>query len=663
VVLLAACASEPKYSPRALDEAEAAGRLESIYQELRAPKTGMARLTGGDAEADLLAVTERLVRRDLTALRGALDAARLPAPNRGLVPLSAFAGFAPLVEAPARWSAGGRERAVTLLTEERAKTLAAIADRRRQVIALPRSDYLARLSLAAEVAALGGEGSAEAAALAPQREASIAALIQDARSAIAADRADAADAVLATLRSIDPGNTALPRFAKLVRLLRVNAATRKAADADAQDAAWRSLEALAAEVQLAELRPEADATLSELRAAQLVRAGAALAADRLADCYAALRRARVIARTLGDAQPPPEENRFIDRLQRAADAAAARSASALEYAYRLLMHELQPDTPMLRVTLQEAAARVRESAAATLAIRAQANSEATHALARWLAEQLGARLADRLRHDLRVAGIGVEPLPLPLPAEATAAAGSELSPAAATEPPAGPAAALAEPVDWQVGLQVETALVESDSVEALRRQRVRTDTRRRANPEHAAWTALPARERALRPEPPAALETPILEEVVIGVFQHRRRARLKLDYRLLSRQAGNEAMRELFADTIDLERSLEGESHGAIEVGEFTLPAREAGLPADAELIATLADEALATIVERLRVALAGQADRHLVLASAAAADKAPLAEVGHRASALVIVEDSGGEAAALREALRDALLAGHGRY
>ena len=86
LLLLGACASEPRYTPSALDEAEAAGRLEAVYAELRAPKSGLARL-GGDDEAELAAVVERLVRRDLAALRARLDAARLPARTEGLVPL------------------------------------------------------------------------------------------------------------------------------------------------------------------------------------------------------------------------------------------------------------------------------------------------------------------------------------------------------------------------------------------------------------------------------------------------------------------------------------------------------------------------------------------------------------------------------------------------
>lgn len=677
--LLAACASEPKYSPRALDEAEAGGRLEAIYQELKAPKSGMARLTAGDDEADLQAVVERLVRRDLEALRRQLDAARLSAPTAGLVPLSAFSGFAAAVEAPARWSAAGRERAVTLLTEERAKTLAAIADRRRQMLMQPRSAHMQRLALAAEVAALGGDGSAEAAALEQHRESAVTALLQDARSAIAADRADAADMALATLRQIDPGNGALPRLAHLLRLLRINAETRNAADPAAQQVAWQALEALAAELPLGELRPEADSALSELRSAQLVRASAALAADRLADCYAALGRARVIAGVLGETAPPPEENRFIDRLQRSADAAAARGASALEYGYRMVMHELQPETPMLRVTLQEAADRVREAALGTLAIRARANTEASQVLARWLVEQLGQRLGQRLPRDLRVVGARVDLPPAQLPAVevpsasetsgSSGAAGPAATDPQSALPPAGGGARQADAqaaADWQVGLAIETATVEAASAETLRRQRVRTDTRQRSNPEHATWAALPEAERSLRPEPPATIELPVFEEVSIGVVQHRRRARLKLDYRLSGVEPGSspsgEAARELLADTIDLDRSIEGESHGAIEVGEFTLPARDAGLPADGALLAALAEEALATIVERLQVLLAGQANRHLAAAEAAAAGQ-PLVEVEHRAAALLLMEDGGTDVAPLREALRQALLAGHGRF
>ncbi|HEY5761659.1 MAG TPA: hypothetical protein VIS73_00480, partial [Rhodocyclaceae bacterium] len=133
-----------------------------------------------------------------------------------------------------------------------------------------------------------------------------------------------AEAALTMLREIDATQPELPRLESLLRLLQINAAMREAYDSAAQAAAWESLETLAVEGPLADLRPEGDFALSELRSSQLVRAGGALAADRLGECREALLQARVLARVLGDVAAPPEENRFVDRLQRAADAAAAR---------------------------------------------------------------------------------------------------------------------------------------------------------------------------------------------------------------------------------------------------------------------------------------------------------------------------------------------------
>ena len=652
LLLLGACASEPRYTPSALDEAEAAGRLEAVYAELRAPKSGLARL-GGDDEAELAAVVERLVRRDLAALRARLDAARLPAPTEGLVPLSTFAEVSELVDAPARWSPVGRARAVTMLTEEEARTRAAIAERRRQAIVLPRREHLARLALYDQIGALGGAGSAEAIAAGQQRAESRSALVQTARSALIADRIADADAALAMLREIDAAHLELPRLDALLRLLQINAAMREAYDSAAQLAAWESLEVLASEMPLAELRPEGNFALSELRASQLVRAGGALAADRFGECHEALLQARMLGKVLDEMLPPPEENRFVDRLQRAADAAAARGESALEYGYRMVMHEMQPDYPMLRLTLQEAAERVREAALAPIDIVTTGDSEAAQVVAAGLAERLAARLANHLPHDLRL--IAIRPL-LPPMADPATAAREERAAAEAAGPSAAPpvAAPSTGEAQWELLLDVADAGIDIESVESLQRQRVQTDTVRVANPEHAAWAALPSGERAAAPEPPATVDTPIVEEVAIGVTRHRQRARLEMRYHLLETTPSG----ELFADAITLDRVVEGESHGAIEIGAYVLPARAAGLPAAAEMIDALVDEATVAVGKRLETIFGNNVARQTALAERAAVEATPLLEIEHHAAALAVAEAKGTSTAALRSALRERVLA-----
>ncbi|HEY5761989.1 MAG TPA: hypothetical protein VIS73_02150, partial [Rhodocyclaceae bacterium] len=449
-----------------------------------------------------------------------------------------------------------------------------------------------------------------------------------------------AEAALTMLREIDATQPELPRLESLLRLLQINAAMREAYDSAAQAAAWKSLETLAAEGPLADLRPEGDFALSELRSSQLVRAGGALAADRLGECREALLQARMLARVLGDVAVPPEENRFVDRLQRAADAAAARGESALEYGYRMVMHEMQPDYPMLRLTLQEAAERAREAALAPVAIVTAGDSEAAQIVAVALADRLSARIAARMPHDLRL--VSIRPLLPPMPDPATAAA-----------PPAASVAATGE-AQWEMLLDVADAGVEIETTEQMQRQRVQTEIVPIANPEHAAWAALPASERGTTPEPPATIGQPIVENVMIGVTRQRQRARLVMRYHLLETTPTG----DLVGDSISLDRVVEGESHGAVEIGAFVLPARRADLPTPEQMVAALVDEAVVAIGERLETLFGDNVARQTALAERAAVEATPLLEIEHRAAALAVAEAKGSATAELRSALRERVLA-----
>lgn len=663
-LLFGGCAEAPKYPPAVLEQAAAAGRLEAIHVELAA---AVRREQSADEAllADLRAVTDRLVSRDLDALRAELEAARLPVgvPGAGLVPLTAFAGFAAAVDAPGRWSGAGRERAVTIVTTENARTQGAIGEARRVAIALPRAEHAERLRRYAEIAALGGPGSAEEAAWKRLAVDTASSLRQEALSAIAADRPDAAAALLATLRAL-PGPAAtdsaaelapyLERLASVVRLLRVNAVMRLAGSqgaGDSVESAWSALDALDREVALAGLRPEGDAALGELRAAALRQAAAAQSAGRLDAAYGALLRSRWLARLLEIRATSAAEDAFVDRLQRLADTAAARGEYATELACRLVVGELQPDYPMLPVTLQEARQRVREDAVPRVALAPWRDGGQVDGLGIALAARLHAVLGERLRDDVRFAAEA----PAALVAPESAAAGSEsLAPGSAAAGSAtGPAPGRSP--RWRLSGEVREAALTIQTDERLDRRRVQTDTQRRDNPAFREWTALAPEARGQAPAPPETLDVPVYENIAIGITTVRKQARLSVAVELIDVGSGG---RVVLAETANGTREALGERSGAIELGEFVQPARADPLPADGEMIDALAAEAITQLAERVVATLAGQEQARLALAVAARAAGDRAAELAHRAAALVIAEDKGLEAAALRDALRETLLA-----
>jgi predicted small lipoprotein YifL len=657
-LVVAGCAAKgPQYSPAALDQAEADGRLEAIHAELNAPKGGLARLSAGDQAVDRANVAERLVRRDLAQLSAALDGQRLSPPLPPRVPLARFAGFAELAALPGRWGPQGGERAAALLRSEEAKTREAIAERRRRAAALPAREHLARLALLAEIAALGGEGSAEAAALEPARREAAAALEREVLAALAADRPAVAEAGLAALATVAPEAAELPRLRAIARLLTINAAMRSAFDASQQELAWQRLEALAAEWPLALLRPEADAALSELRAAQLVRASAALIAERLADAREATLRARRLAGVLGERYVPPEENAYVGRLQRAAEAAAARGDPVREYGYRLLVEDMQPGYPGLHQTLRGVVATLGASAPRRVAIAVDALSAPTGevpaaedapatavqppaspppesaadpalarivataaagdpgGLAQRVAAQLAGQLAERLPHDLRVV-----------------AGGSS---------------------DYTIAATLVDALIEREAVAGWQTRQVPDLARRLTNPAHAEWAALPPGERGQRAAPPEVIAVPEVEPRSLPVTHLRKRARLAIEFRLVA------AAGPLLSDLVSVARAAET-AHGlAVLLGAIgDDPAVEAPLPDDGEMLDALAAEAVQAIVERLAAPLSGAETAHAALADAALAAGDVEAALRHRASALAIAERKRLDAVAFRNAFTDLLLA-----
>lgn len=626
-VLLGACASGPKYSPQALEIAESEGRLEAIYAELTAPKSGLDRLKP-DAEADLRAVIDRLVRRDLAALSADIDRRRLPAPVQGYVPLTAFPEFEPAIDAVGRWSAVGRERARTVVTTEMARTNDAIALRRLEALSLPREQVARRLDKFDQMGLLGGPGSTEAQEAVQQREQAVNALLGETRTAIRADRADSVAARLAILATVAPDHPELARLNAILDLMRINQAMREATGDAARDAVWLRLEALTEKTDLSALRPEAEASLIELRSAQLVDAGAALAADRMANCRQALLRARQLARVLGEHRRPPEETAYVDRLQRAADAAAARSAFGLEFGYRLAVREIQADYPMLQVTLAESAQRVWEDSVPGVAVEAVALNDADRDLAVSLAAKLSAAIGGQLANDLRL---------VRLPTKEGDAAGS-----ASASPPA-----------LTLTAAVVRARVDTTENERMERMRVRTGTRLITNPEHARWMRLPEAERG-DPAPPPEIAQPVMEDVSVGVVTRHKTARLEAACRVLRTADGRTPVDE----NLSLTASAEGMRSGAVEIGEFVQAERRDPLPDDRAMLEGLVGEVVTHCSDQMAKEFGALEQRLAALADAAQAAADVGAAIRLRSAAIVVGERKSVDLGAQRERLRDAVLA-----
>lgn len=620
----------PKLSRADIDAAERDGRLEALFDQLAAPKAGLAKLSGGDP-ALLVAAGERLAGKEAVRLTADLEASRLPS---GLVPLTAIGDTRARAERIKRWD-GRRHLTVTAsLDAEQQKTRAAIAAKQAALAKLAADDYRGQLALLREVAGLGGAGSAEETAYHSHETTLKARLHGDGAAAYQARQFPQAERHLSALHGLDPEYKDVRRLLVLARLRGIEEAFREPKGDQEIEAAFQQLLALNQLFALAGLREEAGGVLTDIRGYYLSLAAASVAGDRLVEAYHQFGRARALAGLVGEPAAVPEEAALVDRLRRQVDLAQARELQGLTLGYLSLIEEFQPDYPQLRKYLRETKERLYDRS-----LKRVATSQFTKGGETF--DQLGASVSAKIAQNLFKA----------LPEDIRLVERDQLQAVLREQEilaMQNKAVLNISSADYLVQGGILESSVETDEKKGRKVMRVRVGEKKVANPALQEWLALPESARKV-PRPAEFVSQPAMEDVALNVTSHRKVGLLGVSFRLVE----SSTSKVIYTDSITLKRSADGESSDAAQIGEFVHPFKVAELPSDGEILEALADEAATRISAQLADQLKDQESAYRRLAERFAAEEnLPLA-ADYEGAALVIAEHKRKDIAPYLERLR----------
>ncbi len=329
-----------------------------------------------------------------------------------------------------------------------------------------------------------------------------------------------------------------------------------------------------------------------------------------------------------------EEVGFLDLLARRARAALAARRPGLALGCYYLIRDLDPTYPELRHGLREAGDAILDASLKRVATLEFGSPEGAAQIGKVVSAKVTQYLFQKAADDVRIVERGMlDQILREHEIDSIQGGDAKLNLAGA---------------DYLIQGTVMEARVESSQFAGQKRERAVTGHRQVANPDHAAWEALPPEKRAARPEPVKSLEEPITEDVSYKVTVFRKVAAVAVSYRIVDAAT----TKVLFADSVRAQKEVEDESTEGVKLGEFSIPFKMARLPSDMELLDRLAEsvsnqigEALLRFVGEPEAAFAREATR-------LEEEEDELGACEPCASALVLAQRKGKEIEGLRRRL-----------
>lgn len=212
----------------------------------------------------------------------------------------------------------------------------------------------------------------------------------------------------------------------------------------------------------------------------------------------------------------------------------------------------------------------------------------------------------------------------------------------------------AEPADLFFTGNILVAKVNSTQKATKKQFKVIVGQDETTNPEFIAWLELPAKQRANIEKPNKSIYTDKLGEITIGSQLHRKLGVFAVSYRLVN--AASEKV--IYPDSITLQKDFEDESIGGFAVGDMVIPAKEAILPSDDQILEQLAQEMATEMGKQLAPIFENRELALLKIADAAAIDNSCAEEVANLAKALTILQAKGKALNTVADRLRDRAVA-----
>lgn len=618
---LAGCVTPgPQLGVAEIDKAERDGQLETLFEQLSSPKSGLAALAGNNAQ-QLVLVGSRLADREARQLRADLE--KLRPPSR-FVPLKEIDGLRARAEKIKRWDGARHQALLADLDGERRRTEAEIQTRRTAIGQLTEADHQRRLALLAEIATLGGSGSPDEQAFRRQTDETKGKLYLEGTAAYQNRQYELAERTLQTLREIDPGYREVGKYLALARLPAVEKTFKEPQSDEQLVAAFQRLFQLNELFPFERMAAEVTPTLQGLRGHYLALAAAAVTEERLAEAYQALENARRIAGLAGIQGGAPEEAAFVERLRQRIEQAGLKQQAGLMLGFLNMVEELQADFPQLKKTVRETKDRIYDKALKRVGTsNFTKGNEAYDKQGASVTAKIAQSLFQALPQDIRL--VERDQLQAVLREQEILALQNKT-------------ALNISSADYLIQGSILESSVETDEKKGRKVMRVKTGVRRKANPAFSEWQARPEAERQKQQKPEEEVVEPVLEDVAINITAHRKVGLLGVAYRLVE----SASSKVLFTDSLTLKRSAEGESSDAVQIGEFVQPFKVAELPSDGEMLELLASEVTQKISVQLTNQLKGQEVAYQALAARAAKEENFLAAAEFEAAALVIAEHKG---------------------
>lgn len=174
------------------------------------------------------------------------------------------------------------------------------------------------------------------------------------------------------------------------------------------------------------------------------------------------------------------------------------------------------------------------------------------------------------------------------------------------------------------------------------------------NPDFFAWMDLPSKQRRSIEKPAETIMVDRRENVSIGGQLHRKTGTFAASFRLIDGSSKD----IVFADSITLQREYQDESNTVFEVGDVVIPAKDADLPEDKEVIAEMAKEMATKMGKKLEEKLQDRDLLYINQADKAAKQKQCSVEVDALAKAMAIARAKGKDIEPLSERLRNRAVA-----
>lgn len=630
ILLLAGCSSTPPFTESDIDQAAGSGQLEALYRQIHAAKQA-ARSGSGQAEA--LAKLEQEVAARIAAPTAASVRQSLDTADRlgRLLSLEELAQLHAKVATIRKWQPATADQLDKRVNAAHAKTSAEIDRLSARLDQLSASKVAERYATLHELATLNGGDAADT--LRKQADQELQRDYEAGKAAVQSKELDRARALFAGIAAVDPGYKDIKYQQQLVTTGMFEQRFWQALVDGRPGDAYQLFHDFAETPAFVLHRDKVGKDAADLADYFDALGDKRRRQGDWSQAFAAFKRAEYIRGKLGISDSHSSAlARFLSDVEGRFKRADAAGQPSLAYAWLTVIQALQPQHPLVLQQLQPLHDKVLDRAEVKLSVEP---FEAVGDLAGY-----GAMVATDLTRYLLSA----------MPNHVRVIERDELRALSLSDRTSSTANSQSY---YLIDGDMLKADVTTSSKPRTDQRRVQTGTRPADNPDHDKWSDLPRSQRKQTPEPPKTIDAPVYSEVTMHFTDVTKAGSMTASYRVIDPATA----KVLHVDTVGDKATYSGSANAALTQGSFHMDAAPADVPADADILETLANSLAKKIGKHLTDRVNAIEQHYEVAAKRYLQDGEPLLALRQLTYAVVVNDDAPEHQAELIKQVRETAL------